>query len=81
VRGVIDSSRLFSDSRLLSSSASANSIAVMAFGGLSPARDQGYFSDGMAEEILNALARIKELRVLGRSLSFQYEGRALESHL
>src|SRR5262249_7850591 len=47
--------------------AAPNSIAVMAFDDLSPSHDQGYFSDGMAEEILNALARIKELRVLGRS--------------
>ena len=57
---------------------SANSIAVMAFDDLSPAHDQGYFSDGMAEEILNALARIKELRVLGRSSSFQYKGKDVD---
>ena len=60
------------------SSAAANSIAVMAFEDLSPAHDQGYFSDGMAEEILNALARIKELRVLGRSSSFQYKGKDID---
>jgi len=50
----------------------------MAFDDLSPAHDQGYFSDGMAEEILNALARIKELRVLGRSSSFQYKGKSTD---
>jgi TolB-like protein len=58
--------------------ASANAIAVMAFEDLSPAHDQAYFSDGMAEEILNALARIKELRVLGRSSSFQYKGKDVD---
>lgn len=58
--------------------AQANSIAVMAFEDLSPAHDQGYFSDGMAEEILNALARIRELRVLGRSSSFQYKGKDID---
>jgi TolB-like protein len=58
--------------------AQANAIAVMAFEDLSPAHDQGYFSDGMAEEILNALARIKELRVLGRSSSFQYKGKDID---
>jgi len=58
--------------------ASANAIAVMAFADLSPAHDQGYFSDGMAEEILNALARIRELRVLGRSSSFQYKGKDID---
>ena len=57
---------------------SANAIAVMAFADLSPAHDQGYFSDGMAEEILNALARIRELRVLGRSSSFQYKGKDID---
>jgi TolB-like protein len=57
---------------------SANSIAVMAFEDLSPAHDQAYFSDGMAEEILNALARIKDLRVLGRSSSFQYKGKGVD---
>jgi TolB-like protein len=50
----------------------------MAFEDLSPAHDQGYFSDGMAEEILNALSRIKELRVLGRSSSFQYKGKDID---
>jgi TolB-like protein len=58
--------------------APTNSIAVMAFDDLSPAHDQGYFSDGMAEEILNALGRIKELRVLGRSSSFQYKGKDVD---
>src|SRR5262249_41603455 len=42
------------------------SIAVLAFADLSPAHDQDYFSDGIAEEILNALARVKGLRVAGR---------------
>lgn len=51
------------------------SIAVLAFDDLSPGRDQAYFSDGMAEEILNALARVKTLKVAGRSSSFYYKGR------
>ena len=52
-----------------------NSIAVMAFDDLSPAHDQEYFSDGMSEEILNALARVKGLKVIGRSSSFEYKGK------
>ena len=55
--------------------ATPNSMAVLAFDDLSPAHDQGYFSDGMAEEILNALARIKALKVVGRSSSFQFKGK------
>ena len=46
------------------------SIAVLPFSDLSPNRDQESFADGMAEEILNALAHIKDLRVVGRASSF-----------
>jgi hypothetical protein len=54
-----------------------NSIAVMPFADLSAAQDQALFSAGMAEEILNALTRIKSLRVLGRSSSFQFQGKEI----
>ena len=48
------------------------SVAVLPFTDLSPAGDQGYFADGMSEELLNALAKIRELRVAGRTSSFAY---------
>jgi TolB-like protein/Tfp pilus assembly protein PilF len=51
------------------------SIAVLAFSDLSPTHDQEYFSDGMSEEILNALAQVKDLKVAGRTSSFQFKGR------
>ena len=51
------------------------SIAVLAFTDLSPTKDQEYFSDGISEEILNALVKVKELRVAGRTSSFHYKGR------
>jgi TolB-like protein/Tfp pilus assembly protein PilF len=51
------------------------SIAVLAFTDLSPGHDQEYFSDGMAEEILNALAKVRDLKVAGRTSSFYYKGR------
>jgi TolB-like protein len=51
------------------------SIAVLAFADLSAEQDQEYFADGIAEEILHALARMRELRVAGRTSSFQYKGR------
>ena len=41
---------------------------------MSPARDQEYFCDGIAEEILNALAQIRGLRVASRTASFQFKG-------
>jgi len=54
---------------------SNKSIAVLPFSDLSPNRDQESFADGMAEEILNALAHIKDLKVVGRASSFFYKGK------
>jgi TolB-like protein len=51
------------------------SIAVLPFVDLSPTRDQEYFSDGIAEEILNALVKLKDLKVAGRTSSFSFKGR------
>ena len=62
----------------VSPDSSTNSIAVMAFTDMSQAQDQQYFTDGMAEEILNALTRVKSLRVLGRSSSFRYKGKEID---
>jgi TolB-like protein len=50
------------------------SIAVLPFVDLSPNHDQGYFSDGMSEELLNALAQVKDLKVAGRTSSFHFKG-------
>jgi len=55
---------------------SLRSIAVLPFADMSPGKDQEYFSDGLAEELLNALARVPELRVTGRTSSFQFKGKA-----
>ncbi|MEK6334751.1 MAG: protein kinase [Acidobacteriota bacterium] len=51
------------------------SIAVLPFQNLSADPEQEFFADGITEEILNALAQIKELRVAGRSSSFSFKGR------
>ncbi len=51
------------------------SIAVLPFEDLSPGKDQEYFSDGMAEEILNVLAKVDSLNVASRTSSFQFKGR------
>ena len=53
----------------------AKSIAVLPFTDLSPAHDQEYFSDGMAEELLNSLAKLKDLKVAGRTSSFSFKGK------
>src|SRR5438105_5070599 len=55
---------------------SAASIAVLPFADMSPAKDQEYFSDGIAEEILNALAQVDGLHVAGRTSSASFKGKA-----
>jgi TolB-like protein/Tfp pilus assembly protein PilF len=45
---------------------------------MSPARDQEYFTDGLSEELLNALAKIPELRVAARTSSFQFKGKTAD---
>src|SRR5205823_3901942 len=54
------------------------SIAVLPFNDLSPAKDHDYFSDGIAEEILTALAKIEGLRVAARRSSFWFKGKEAE---
>jgi TolB-like protein/Flp pilus assembly protein TadD len=56
--------------------ASRPSIAVLPFIDLSPDKDQSYFCEGIAEEILNALTKIRRLNVAARSSSFQYNAGA-----
>jgi serine/threonine-protein kinase len=57
------------------SEASAPSIAVLPFVNLSSDKEQEYFSDGISEEILNALAQVEGLRVIGRTSSFSLKGK------
>ena len=50
-----------------------NSIAVLPFTDMSEKKDQEYFADGMAEEVLDLLAKIPGLTVIGRTSSFQFK--------
>lgn len=52
------------------------SIAVLPFADFSPGGDYAWFADGLTDEILNALARTRDLRVASRTSSFQYRGEA-----
>ncbi|MHC4080875.1 MAG: TPR end-of-group domain-containing protein, partial [Planctomycetota bacterium] len=54
------------------------SIAVLPFADMSPARDQDYFCEGMAEEIINSLSRIQGLHVASRTSAFQFKGAATD---
>jgi TolB-like protein/Tfp pilus assembly protein PilF len=54
------------------------SIAVLPFVDMSPAKDQEYFSDGMSEELLNLLSKIQSLKVISRTSSFSFKGKNLD---
>jgi adenylate cyclase len=57
---------------------SETSVAVLPFVDMSPDRDQEYFCDGVAEEILNMLTQIKDLHVASRTSSFSFKGRTAD---
>jgi len=57
------------------------SVAVLPFADLSEAGDQKWFAEGIAEEILTALARLPELRVVGRNSSFLFAGGAWDDRV
>ena len=59
----------------LGSRADQTSIAVLPFVNLTSDPENEYFCDGMSEEILNLLARVTNLKVIGRTSSFAFKGR------
>jgi TolB-like protein len=54
---------------------SGKSIAVLPFTDMSEKHDQEYFADGIAEEVLDRLAKVPGLRVVGRASSFQFKSK------
>jgi TolB-like protein/DNA-binding winged helix-turn-helix (wHTH) protein/Flp pilus assembly protein TadD len=48
------------------------SIAVLPFVDMSPSKDDEYFSDGLADQLINDLAKVSGVKVIGRSSSFQF---------
>ena len=55
-----------------------SSIAVLSFDNISGDPDQGYFADGMAEDIITALSRFRLFLVISRTSSFIYKGRKVD---
>ena len=53
----------------------AKSIAVLPFADMSPQRDQEYFCEGMAEELINALMKVGQLNIASRTSAFAFKGR------
>jgi adenylate cyclase len=64
-----------SDARM----AVAAAIAVLPFADVSPDRDQDYFCEGLAEELIDALTQVDGLRVVARSSSFQFGGAGVDA--
>ena len=56
----------------------APSLAVLPFENLSSDPEQEYFSDGLAEQLLDALTAVPELRVIARTSSFSFKGKAVD---
>src|SRR5215210_4202282 len=54
------------------------SIAVLPFIDMSSTHDQEYLGDGLAEEILNSIVHLKDLKVAGRTSSFQFKGKNID---
>jgi TolB-like protein/DNA-binding winged helix-turn-helix (wHTH) protein/tetratricopeptide (TPR) repeat protein len=55
---------------------SDKSIAVLPFADMSEKRDQGYFSDGLAEELIEQLGKTPGLKVIARTSSFSFKGKS-----
>ena len=53
----------------------AKSVAMLPFTNMSADADNEYFTDGMAEEIINALNKVQSLRVAARTSSFAFKGK------
>ena len=66
------------DKKNTASAIAAKSIAVLPFVNMSNDPEQEYFSDGIAEEILNSLAHLQDLKVAGRTSSFQFKGKNID---
>ena len=69
--------RAASDAASPPSDIQALSIAVMPLMDMSPGKDQEYFADGLAEELLNLLAKVPSLHVTSRSSAFSFKGKGV----
>jgi hypothetical protein len=67
-----------SDPAAVPAEPSVPSIAVLPFVDMSPGRDQDYFCEGLADELINALTRLQGVRVTARTSSFQFRGAAVD---
>jgi adenylate cyclase len=79
--GIVRTADLSPEGRIeisASSDSTEKSIAVLPFNDLSPAKDHAYFGEGIAEELLGALAKVDGLRVAARRSSFWFKDKEAE---
>src|SRR5262249_36311485 len=62
-------------SGLTPAATAGKSIAVLPFADMSPQRDQEYFCDGIAEELINALMKVGQLNIASRTSAFAFKGK------
>jgi len=67
-----------SEQRPAKETSDARTIAVLPFADLSPQRDQEYFGDGIAEELMFALSRVPKLRVVSQTSVFAFKGKGID---
>ncbi len=70
----VTAEQVATESQSAEKTSNQRSIAVLPFVDMSEAGDSAYFADGLSEELLNLLAKIKELQVAGRTSSFAFKG-------
>lgn len=74
----IESAQTVAPSAATAPTEPTESVAILPFVDMSPERDQEYFCDGIAEEIINTLCCMRNLRVASRTSSFQFKGHATD---
>ena len=75
IEGTSDVPAAKSETAVAAVTPNEKSIAVLPFADMSAGKDQEFFADGLSEELLNLLTKLPELRVIGRTSSFQFKGR------
>jgi TolB-like protein/Tfp pilus assembly protein PilF len=73
---VADKFRASGHSAPAAEAVSDKSVAVLPFADMSEKHDQEYFTDGLAEELINRLAQTQKLKVIARTSSFQFKGKS-----
>jgi TolB-like protein/Tfp pilus assembly protein PilF len=78
VVAVVGLALLWANRRARVAGATPSSVVVLPFLDLSPQKDQEYFSDGLTEELIDALTRVPNLRVVARTSAFAFKGKAID---